>query len=480
MPVLARGAAALFDNLYQGLRLIFFRRVDAGRVRPGVDAATALVVLGLAVSTAIGWVWYGSDGSFDAAALPDNLFFLPVLLLAASWVERLLGRPGFAATFTVLVLAGALWLDLLEFALGFSQRSNATVQRPVLYGGLYYLLWAWWLGAMLVFVLRQRAAGMRRALAGFGLYAASFLATNLLLPPTDLWAPAQKAADNANEPVMTEEILHLQPDVFAQAMDDLEPQRPDVDDLYFVGVAGYAEEDVFMRELDVIARLFEERFDTAGRSVLLVNNPRTATTLPLATATNLSQALAHLGEVMDTEQDVLVLYITTHGSQTHDLALTYGALELDDITPESLRAMLDRSRIRWRVVIVSACYSGAYIDALRDDRTLVMTASDATHTSFGCGTESDFTYFGRALFDEALRKTHSFERAFAAARVSIAQREKREGEESSNPQIWVGSAIRAKLARIERRLDQSTHDRIDTAVPPWLRTNLPALAGARS
>jgi len=469
MPVLARGAAALFDNLHQGLRLLFLRRVDIGRVHAGANATAALVVLGLAVSSGIGWVWYGSDGEFDAGALPDNLFYLPFLLLAAAWVERLVGRAGFAASFTVLVLAGALWLELLEFALGLSQRSSAIAQRPALYGGLYYLLWAWWLAATLLLLLRYRAAGVRRAVYAFVVYAASFLGVNLLLPPTELWAPVQKAGV-PGEPTMTEEIFHVQPDLFAQAMDDLEAQRPEVEDLYFVGVAGYAEEDVFMRELDVIARMFEERFDTAGRSVLLVNNARTAATLPLATSINVGQTLAHVGEVMDTEQDVLVLYVTTHGSQTHDLALTFGALELDDITPESLRAMLDRSHVRWRVVIISACYSGAYIDALRDDHTMVMTASDATHTSFGCGSESDFTYFGKALFDEALRKTHSFERGFAAAKESIAAREKREGEEPSNPQIFIGSAIRAKLAHIERRLDQVTRDHIDTLLAPQRRS----------
>jgi len=466
MSALSRGAAALFDNLHQGLRLLFLRRVDVARVWPGANAVATLVLLGLAINLCIGWAWYGNDGAFDPPAVAENLLFLPVLLLVAAWVEQLIARPGFAGPFVALVLSGALWLDLLEFALGLSQRTDSFMQRTAMYGGLYYLLWAWWLAALLLFLVRVKAAGSRRALAAFCAYAISFLGVNLLAPPADLWAPPQQAASTSSEPAVTEEMLHAQPDLFAQAMDDLGPQRPDVEDLYFVGVAGYAEEDVFMRELEVIARIMDERFDTVGRSVLLVNNPHTATTLPMATATNLAQALARLGEVMDTEQDVLALYITTHGTQTHDLAMTYGALELDDITPESLRQMLDRSHIRWRVIIVSACFSGAYIDALRDERTLVMTASDATHASFGCGAESDFTYFGKALFDEALRKTHSFERAFTAARQSIALREKHAGEDASNPQIYVGEAIRAKLARIEHRLDQPAHGRIDTRARP--------------
>ena len=109
-------------------------------------------------------------------------------------------------------------------------------------------------------------------------------------------------------------------------------------------------------------------------------------------------------------------------------------------------------RIRWRVIIVSACYAGGFIEPLRGPTTLVMTAADATHTSFGCGAASDFTYFAKALFDEQLRTTRSFERAFAAALPVIREREREQGQEFSNPQIALGEQMRAKLAEIERRL----------------------------
>ena len=80
-----------------------------------------------------------------------------------------------------------------------------------------------------------------------------------------------------------------------------------------------------------------------------------------------------------------------------------------------------------------------------------MTAADATHTSYGCGSLSELTYFGRALFDEQLRQTYSFEGAFAAAVPIIQQREIEGHKEDgfSNPQIAVGSGIRAVLARLE-------------------------------
>jgi hypothetical protein len=131
--------------------------------------------------------------------------------------------------------------------------------------------------------------------------------------------------------------------------------------------------------------------------------------------------------------------------------MEFWPLQLDDITPEDLKRMLDDAGIRWRVIAISACYSGGFVEALKDERTLVMTAADANHTSFGCGADSNLTYFGKAYFDEALRGTYSFAQAFDKARSTIAQRERGLGLPSSNPQIFVGAAIEAKLERMERR-----------------------------
>ena len=84
-----------------------------------------------------------------------------------------------------------------------------------------------------------------------------------------------------------------------------------------------------------------------------------------------------------------------------------------------------------------------------------MTAADATHTSYGCGSRSELTFFGRAVFDEQLRKTHSFEQAFNRAVPLIKQREidadKKDG--FSNPQIRIGTRIRPLLKVLEQRLD---------------------------
>ena len=114
--------------------------------------------------------------------------------------------------------------------------------------------------------------------------------------------------------------------------------------------------------------------------------------------------------------------------------------------------MLHASGIKWKVLVISACYSGAFIEPLKDDHTLIITATDANNTSFGCGSGENLTWFGKAYFDDALRRTRSFTEAFGFARQAVAQREREQKYTASNPQMYVGAAIKDKLTGLEARL----------------------------
>ena len=203
----------------------------------------------------------------------------------------------------------------------------------------------------------------------------------------------------------------------------------------------------------MVKKVLEERFDARGRVVLLVNNTATVAELPWATGLNLERSLRALAEAMDTERDVLVLYLTSHGGDDFKLAAMNWPLEVDDLQADQLRAMLDEFGIRYRVIAVSACYSGGWIGPLQNEDTLVMTAADSDHTSYGCGSKSELTFFGRAVFDEQLRKTLSFEQAFNAAMPVIRQREMaaKKDDGFSNPQIFVGKNVRVILDELAGR-----------------------------
>ena len=82
-------------------------------------------------------------------------------------------------------------------------------------------------------------------------------------------------------------------------------------------------------------------------------------------------------------------------------------------------------------------------------RTLILTAAAADRTSFGCSSENDFTYFGDAFINTALRRQRSFVAAFDEAKEIIARREATEKLTPSEPQIYLGDAMKAKLPELE-------------------------------
>ncbi|HEX4648976.1 MAG TPA: hypothetical protein VH111_09135, partial [Steroidobacteraceae bacterium] len=71
------------------------------------------------------------------------------------------------------------------------------------------------------------------------------------------------------------------------------------------------------------------------------------------------------------------------------------------------------------------------------------------HSSFGCQEDRELTWFGEAFLKDALPESASLEEAFARAAKLIAQREEREHEVHSNPQLYVGAKMRHKLEELE-------------------------------
>lgn len=208
-----------------------------------------------------------------------------------------------------------------------------------------------------------------------------------------------------------------------------------------------------MNEANHVKALFDEHFDTRGRSIVLINNMKTLQTHPLASAHNLDLVLREIAGRMDTGEDVLFLFMTSHGSADQKLSASFDLLLLNDITPGMIRSAIDRAGIQWSIIVISACYSGAFIDLLKNDRSLVITASSGDRNSFGCGHDGEFTYFGEVFFGKHLPNNHSFVSAFHLAREDIESREKQEGKIPSQPQIFLGKEIQQKLDLLTEQLE---------------------------
>ncbi len=256
---------------------------------------------------------------------------------------------------------------------------------------------------------------------------------------------------------LSQGVFESQQRLLAARLDAIAQERRGVVDLYAITFAPYADVDVFMRESAVVASVMDGRFDARGGTLQLVNNVATVDRFAWATPLNLQRAIARVAQHMNRDEDILFLHLTSHGGADGRLAAEFFPLTVDELTPQTLRRWLDEAGVRNRVISISACFSGSWIAPLADDDTLVMTAADAEHTSYGCGSKSTLTFFGQAMYDEQLRHTWSFEQAHAASRKLIDQRERAAGKDDgySNPQIRVGSRIRARLKLLEARLAAS-------------------------
>ena len=263
-------------------------------------------------------------------------------------------------------------------------------------------------------------------------------------------ATGSVAAKGLTDPALRERQRVL----VESAVAGLAPQRSGQPDLYVVGVGGDSTEDVFRNETVYLDTLMSQRFGASGRVVTLINHSDSLirTPRPLATLENLRAVLAGVGKTMDHDQDVLLLFMTMHGTPQHQLFVQMAPVYYGLIDPRQLRKALDDAGIRNRVLVISACYSGGFVPELKNNDTLILTAAHKNRPSFGCGPDSDATYFGRAWLVDALNDTTDFVAAFEIAKTRIAEREKKEGFRPSRPQISIGKQIVPRLQAWQSQL----------------------------
>lgn len=283
-----------------------------------------------------------------------------------------------------------------------------------------------------------------------------------------------------------EAVLYNQQALLQRQWDQLQPSGLGAPRLYALYLAGDGRQEVFRREVAYVDQLFARRFGTRGRSVSLVNSRSSTAQLPLATAHSVGLALGALAAKMDRQRDLLFVFLTSHGSNTHELSLGLKGLALPDLSAQRLAELLKASGIRNQVVVVSACYSGGFVPLLQGERTWVITSASADRTSFGCADDNEFTYFGRALFKDTLPAAATLGDAFAQANRLVTEWEqrdaadRREAERKAAALMPRGGDRRATAARAaeekkdERSLPQSVvSPAFQAEVDAWFRAHPP-------
>ena len=444
----------LFKNIIAGTRAAFFMPVHLWSFKGGYLQICLLLIVSLSLSLIYDYFDTAPDNYFNPYGLSYQALLYLSFFFSLSLIAVLNSRQQDLGKLIVLLLSivPVIWLGSVCLLALAEQQSYLDPYQSN--WAVFIVYSVWYLLVVARLIKRFFYLGMLPTLAYVSLYALFNFAPLFLLPTEPLWYSLKTTQSNVKKSydIDVEKIYYSQNTLLDDAVEELVEGRAGVADLFFIGFAGDADEDVFMNEVKSAQAIMNSHFDTFGRSLLLINNEKTVDTIPLANGHNLKNSIKATAKLMNIDEDILLLFLTSHGSEDHYISANFSPFKLNDIDAATINTALNSAGIKWRVIIISACYSGGFIAPLEDPYTLLITAASADRNSFGCGHDGEYTYFGDAYLEQGLKQTKSFIQAFELAKKIIYEKENKEGFKNSNPQIKIGIEIEAKLKKYEESL----------------------------
>ncbi|AZN63171.1 MAG: peptidase C13 family protein [Pseudomonadales bacterium RIFCSPHIGHO2_12_FULL_40_16] len=434
------------SNQTAGMWLFLGSRRSLQIVHPSIMQLIFWGILGGSANTLFSWLSAGEIGDFNPQGLVSYALWPFIALIVGIFLSQRVNNP------RLMLVPALLWLVLdthIALLQSFIQYLGMVDVLPYFFydylPNVFMVLFVWQsLAVVWVFSRELKWPWWERALI--------VLATLFTLVVWQMSVTSQPIWKvEETPPTFAEDAFYAQSRLLNKALESVQYGEFAQSHWYFLGVAGASYQDVFRSEVERIKEQFDTRFGTLGRSMMLVNNSATRTEIPIASKHSIEMALRRMGQQMNRESDVLFLYMTSHGLP-NQFEMENAPLDLTQVDPKWLREALDASGIRWRVIVISSCFSGSFVPALQNDNTLIITASAADRQSFGCTNEADYTYFGRAFFDQAMREQNSIETAFSQAQKTVSQWETAQGFEPSEPQWSMGKNMELMLPQLEQRL----------------------------
>lgn len=431
--------AALVRNLAAGARLALPVPVGKTAFRFDLWQWVAIVVVSALVDVVLDALRAKPGTAFTLAGVDGELYALGLLMLTSGLLGALFRDAELFVSLPIVILASFLPVQIVH-----ALPAIVHLAWPPGGGAIFDIVMLAWMLAVCVravYVASESPAGGRfwRALVGGVLLSLPLWVGPLGGPFEGWWTTPEEEQDAESPSPASEPVLAVQSTLLDDALDAIEDERGGVTDLYFVGFAPDARHEGFRDEIEKAQHVLDERFDTRGRSLLLLNNRSTVTELPYATLTNLRRALQEIGGAINADEDVVMVYLTGGTTDDHALAAVHPPLDLVDITPAAVRQLLDSAGIRYRVVVVSACAAGAWAETFQDDDTAVLVAAPGEAEPAGCEGGDAPSALAEALFDRALRTTDSLPAALTAAAHDV-------GDQSTT--LWIGPRIATQLERL--------------------------------
>ncbi|MEM7543869.1 MAG: C13 family peptidase [Pseudomonadota bacterium] len=441
-------ATSPWRDLFWNLKLAglaIFQQSAPGRIRGSLFQLFIFCGLLWGLSALDDLIDVGMPAKFSVWGVAGDAALNYFWLLAVASIVLLLRKPNLFLTLAVgsaavTVLVSTFWIPFVNGWRLYFPATYSAYSTPVwwcVFGlecAAFYRLLSW-----------QNLFAPRRMIAATLVFAGISLSSIWYFPPQPMFYEPWDY-EEAAETLDVEAVYYAQANLLQQALHKISNEEPGNVDIYSIGFAAYGEQDVFLREVQSALKIVAEKFNTHDKSIALINNPQTVNNEPLASSHNLQRSIRAIAGKMNLDEDMLLVFLSSHGSEDGSIAVQLDDMQLSTLDATMLRNFLDEAHVYWRIIIVSACYSGSFIDALKSPTSLIITAAAADKASFGCEHTRDWTYFGEGFFEQALPNSASMLAAFETAKEIISTRETEEGKERSEPQIWIGEAMKAYLA----------------------------------
>lgn len=450
--------AWLFDSFRlfgQGLSFCLLRAPNSRTPITGFASFGLITFFFTGLLTLTSYFRAGEESFFVESAYGGYALLLLALLAASALAANIIGRSSLwlslASITLVSVSTWTLLLILWTFDLQVYEVSMSGAAR-IVFGVILLCLFRIYLHFMQPRnAIRIITASLFTLSLLFWPWTQSLQQTIFLsMPSEEEFAAEEFEMADKRQHFDSEAVFSAQSALLQKQLTRISAQNPDKIDLYAIGVAGDGNERVFRNEVEYLGKLLPSRLD--AHYLPLVNTLENSDNKAIASFTNLKNTLQDFSGKMDLQQDILLVYLTSHGSKDHKFIVQLGDLPLTQITPGELDSALIDSGIKHQIIIVSACYSGGFIEPLRNKHRLIITAARKDRTSFGCGADSEITWFGKAFWAEAMNEHNDFEQAFMQAKSVIAGWETRADYIASEPQISMGKEMQSHLKLWQKQL----------------------------
>ena len=153
------------------------------------------------------------------------------------------------------------------------------------------------------------------------------------------------------------------------------------------------------------------------------------------------QALEQMGSVSTAASKGCLFYVTSHGSPANIVFGDTRGLEPADLS----RFLRQWCGPRPTILILSACFAGSFVDALKAPNRLIMTAASRERSSFGCGAGETYPWYDACILQSLPKAIHFLDVA-ASTRDCVRQKEtEAQVSPPSDPQVFIGAEMQMRL-----------------------------------